>query len=385
MKICQLCTVDFTLYHFLLPLMHRLRDEGHDVAGVCAAGPLAQAVADNGFTVHDIPLHRSANPLRNRRAYTALCDLFRAEAYDMVHVHTPVAGFVGRAAAARTGVPRVVYTAHGFFFHEHMPPVRRASHISLEWLAGRVTHTLFTQSEEDAATARRLGLCRTGDIMAIGNGSDPGVFRPAAGGDAGNDGQVRAKLRTALGTPEARVVIVMIGRLVAEKGYVELCEAMRSVNAELWVVGERLESDHADGVESLIDAVAMDPDWADRIRFLGYRDDVPDLLRAADIFTLPSHREGMPRSVIEAMLTGLPVVATNIRGVREELVHGTTGLLVPVRDSAALATALNQLVADSDERARMGAEGLARARALYDESHVLDRQIDHLALRRTGG
>ena len=73
------------------------------------------------------------------------------------------------------------------------------------------------------------------------------------------------------------------------------------------------------------------------------------------------------------------------RGVREELVHGTTGLLVPVRDSAALATALNQLVADSDERARMGAEGLARARALYDESHVLDRQIDHLALRRTGG
>jgi glycosyltransferase involved in cell wall biosynthesis len=382
MKICQLCTVDFTLYHFLLPLMHRLRDEGHDVAGACATGPLAQVVADSGFTVHDIPLHRSANPLQNRRAYTALCDLFREETYDMVHVHTPVAGFVGRAAAARTRVPHVVYTAHGFFFHEHMPPVRRATYISLEWLAGRVTHTLFTQSEEDAATAQRLGLCRTGDVKAIGNGSDPAVFRPAADED---DRQVRVKLRTALGTPEARIVIVMIGRLVAEKGYVELCEAMRGVDAELWVVGERLESDHADGVESLIDAVAQDPDQADRIRFLGYRNDVPDLLRAADIFTLPSHREGMPRSVIEAMLTGLPVVATDIRGVREEVVHGTTGLLVPVRDSAALTTALNQLVADSHERIRMGTEGLTRARALYDEDHVLDRQIDHLALRRTTG
>jgi glycosyltransferase involved in cell wall biosynthesis len=379
MKICQLCTVDFTLYHFLLPLMRRLREEGHEVTGVCAGGPLAQAVADEGFAIYDIPLRRSANPARNRRAYAALCDQFRAEAYDLVHVHTPVAGFVGRAAAARTGVPRVIYTAHGFFFHEHMPPARRAAHIGLEWFAGRFTHTLFTQSEEDAATARRLGLCRTGDVHAIGNGSDPGVFRPAT------DGQMRAELRSEIGTPAGRVVIVMIGRLVAEKGHVELCEAMRTVDAELWVVGERLKSDHADRVGSLIDTVAQDPDRAGRIRFLGYRQDIPNLLRAADIFTLPSHREGMPRSVIEAMLTGLPVVATNIRGVREEVVDGTTGLLVPVRDVAALATALNRLVTDGGERARMGAEGLSRARALYDENLVLDRQIDHLGLRRTTG
>lgn len=379
MKICQLCTVDFTLYHFLLPLMRRLRDEGHDVAGVCADGPLARAVANEGFTVHAIPLQRSANPLRNRRAYGSLCSLFQTEAYDLVHVHTPVAGVVGRAAAARTGVPRVVYTAHGFFFHEHMPPVHRATHISLEWLAGRFTDTIFTQSEEDAAAARRLRLCRTGDVVAIGNGSDPKLFHPAG------DGVVREEIRKSVGTPEGRVVIVMIGRLVAEKGYFELCEAMRNVDAELWIIGERLISDHADGVGPLIDAVAQDTDRANRIRFLGYRDDVADLLRAADIFTLPSHREGMPRSVIEAMLTGLPVVATNIRGVREEVVDGTTGLLVPVRDHVALATALNRLVADVDERNRMGAESLSRARALYDENHVLDRQVDHLGLRRIAG
>ena len=382
MKICQLCTVDFTLYHFLLPLMTRLRDEGHDVAGACATGELSQKVADAGFAVHDVPLYRSANPLRNLRAFHALRKLFHEEAFDLVHVHTPVAGFVGRAAAARAGVPRIVYTAHGFFFHEHMPPVRRAMHIGIEWLAGRATHTLFTQSEEDAATARRLGLCRTGDVHAIGNGSDPGVFRPVTTED---ETHARAALRESVGTPADRIVIIMIGRLVAEKGHIELCEAMRDVDAELWVVGERLKSDHADGLGALVDTVANDPDRADRIRFLGYRPDIPELLRAGDIFTLPSHREGMPRSIIEAMLTGLPVVATNIRGVREEVVDETTGLLVPARNAAALANALRRLVSDARARSRMGSNGLTRARELYDEDLVLTRQIDHLELRRPTG
>ena len=126
----------------------------------------------------------------------------------------------------------------------------------------------------------------------------------------------------------------------------------------------------------------QDPDLRGRIRFLGYRADMPELMRAADIFTLPSHREGMPRSVIEAMLTGLPVVATDIRGTREEVVDGETGLLVPVRDSASLAAALSELVRDRERRASMGQNGRARARELFDERLVLERQIAHLGLNR---
>lgn len=376
LKICQLCTVDFTLYHFLLPLMRRMREEGHDVVGICAPGPLADRVAAEGFRVVPVPLRRSGNPLRNLRALGALTRLFRTEDFDLIHVHTPVAALIGRAAAAAARARRVVYTAHGFYFHEGMDPARRHVHQALEWLAGRGTATLFTQSEEDAATARRLGLCRSGDIMAIGNGSDPARFAPDPGGTSRRD------LRAALGTPPDRTVVLMIGRMVAEKGYPELFEAMRDVDAELWVAGERLASDHAGDVGPRVEAIRADPALADRIRFLGYRTDIPDLLRAADIFTLPSHREGMPRSIIEAMLTGLPVVATDIRGSREEVVDGETGLLVPVRDPAALAEALQRLAGDAELRARMGAAGLARARALYDERLVLDRQIDHLGLRR---
>ena len=103
-------------------------------------------------------------------------------------------------------------------------------------------------------------------------------------------------------------------------------------------------------------------------------------MRAVDIFTLPSHREGMPRSIIEAMMTGLPVVATDIRGSREEVVNGETGFLVPVRDAQALATALAGLADDGAFRWKIGSAGRARALDLYDEAKVINRQLERLRL-----
>ena len=378
MKICQLCAVDFSLYHFLLPLMQAMAAAGHEVVGVSADGPLLAEVRKAGIRVETAPIARSYNLAAHLHAYRALVALFRRERFDLVHVHTPVASLVGRLAAWRAGVPRIVYTAHGFYFHERMAGPKRFAFMALEWLAGRVTDVLFTQAEEDAATARRCRLIRGDLIQAIGNGVDPRVFHPA------EDAAERRRIRAANGTPDGAVVILMVGRLVAEKGYPELFRAMSEVDAELWVVGERLASDHASAIDSAVAEVERDPVLARRIRFLGYRRDVPALLRAADIFTLPSHREGMPRSIIEAMMTGLPVVATDIRGSREEVVPGETGALVPVNDAKALAGALNGLVADAGLRARWGAAGRARALMLYDESKVVARQLDLLGLAEPG-
>jgi glycosyltransferase involved in cell wall biosynthesis len=375
MKICQLCAVDFTLYHFLLPLMRAQRAAGHEVVGVCAPGALADAVRAEGFRVETLPFARRLDPRAHMRAYRAASALFAREGFDLVHVHTPIAALIGRLAAARRGVKRIVYTAHGFYFHERMALPARAAFAGLEWLGGRFTDVLFTQAEEDAATARRLGLCRRGGLIAaIGNGSDPGRFFPAAGPEA------RAAARGRLGLASARPAIGCVARLVAETGYPELFAAMRDVDADLWVVGERLASDHAGSIAADIAAVEADPGRAGRIRFLGYRADVPELLRAADIFVLPSHREGMPRSIIEAMLSGLPVVATDIRGSREEVVPGETGELVPVAAPDALAVALRTLAEDPRLRARMAAAGLARARALYDEKFIISRQLSLLGL-----
>ena len=374
-KIAQLCAVDFTLRHFLLPLMEGLRAEGHEVVGICAEGPLLEPVRAAGFRVEPVKIERSFNLFRHIGAYREMKALFRRERFDIVHVHTPVAALVGRLAARTAKVPRIVYTAHGFYFHEHMGALKRAVFVALEWLAGRVTHVLLTQAEEDAKTARRLGLIRGEIIEAIGNGVDPARFHPAS--DAGE----RATIRASLGASDDAVAIMTVGRLVAEKGYPELFEAMRAVPAaELWVIGERLASDHAESIANNIAAAESDPDLGPRIRFLGYREDVANLLRAADIFVLASHREGMPRSIIEAMMTGLPVVSTDIRGAREEVVAGETGTLIPVNEPDALAGALDRLVRDTALRKKLGSAGRKRALSHFDEAEIVWRQIVLLGL-----
>jgi glycosyltransferase involved in cell wall biosynthesis len=209
-----------------------------------------------------------------------------------------------------------------------------------------------------------LGIAR--HAVACGNGRDPARFRPDPG--------ARARIRAALGVPEGRVVVIAVSRLVRHKGHPELLAAMREVDAELWVVGNRLESDHGDDLEPYFAGAGL----GGRLRRLGYREDVPALLAAADIFVLPSHFEGLPMSVIEAMLTGLPVVATDIRGPREQVVEGETGLLVAPMQAAPLAAALRRLVDDPAARARMGAAGRVRALDLYDEARVVARTLDLL-------
>ncbi len=156
-------------------------------------------------------------------------------------------------------------------------------------------------------------------------------------------------------------MIIAVSRLVWHKGYPELAAAMRSVpEAELWVVGERLDSDRGADMAALLRAAGL----GYRLRMLGYRTDIPALLAAADIFTLPSRFEGLPMSVIEAMLTGLPVVATNVRGPAEQVVDGVTGLSVPPGDAPALGAALGRLARDPDLRARMGQAGPAAGAGL---------------------
>jgi glycosyltransferase involved in cell wall biosynthesis len=367
LKIIELTNVDFSLRHFLLPLMRGIRARGHEVVGVCADGPLLAQVRAEGFRVVGLPLARRVSPLAHARAFLALVRLFRAERPDLVHAHMPISGFLARLAARCAGVPRIAYTCHGFWFNNPGPWPRRAAGFVMEWLAGRLTDIYLTVSQEEAADARRLHI--SARATPVGNGRDPAVFRP--------DPATRARIRAALAVPDDRVVVIAVSRLVRHKGYPELAAAMRDLpQAELWVVGERLASDR--GLDML--AVLREAGLGARLRLLGYREDVPALLAAADIFALPSHFEGLPMSVIEAMLTGLPVVATDISGPREQVVDGKTGLLVPPHQVPPLAVALTRLSSDPALRAAMGAAGRERACALYDEAQVVARTLDLLGL-----
>lgn len=371
LKVCQLINVDFALNHFVLPLMRAIRARGHEVVGASAEGPLLGAARGEGFRIAAVPFRRSYDVFAHARAFAFLVRFFRQERFDLLHVHTPLAALIGRLAGRAAGVPTIAYTAHGFYFHDRMGWAARAAHIGLERLGAAATDILMTQSAEDAASARHLGLAPKGVVHAIGNGVDLGVFRPDPG--------ARAPVRAELGVDEDAVVAVMTGRLVAEKGYPELFRAAaRTENLHLWCIGSRLASDHADPISA--DIAAARAAMGSRLRLLGYRTDVARLLAAADLFVLPSHREGMPRSIIEAMACGLAAIATDIRGAREEVMAGETGLLVPVGDVDALQAALARLAGNGDLRARMGSAGLARARQFHDEARIIARQIAILGL-----
>lgn len=369
MKILELANVDFSLRHFLLPVMRGARARGHEVVGISAEGPLLDVARDEGFRIIPVPMQRSLNPRAHLPALRELRRIMREEKFDLVHAHMPISGLLARAAAKLERVPRIAYTCHGFLFNQPGPLWRRGLSLSMEWLGGRMTDTFLTVSEQEAADARRLWIHR--NAVATGNGRDPALFHP--------DAIARAALRAEMGVAETDCVIIGISRLVRHKGWPELLQAMEAVpHAHLWVVGERLASDHGEDLTPHFARAAaiLGP----RLRMLGYRHDVARLLQAADIFALPSHFEGLPMSTIEAMLTGLPVVSTDIRGCREQVVDGQTGLLVPPMQVAPLGAALARLAADAPLRQSMGAAGLLRARQRFTESAVVGRTLDLLGL-----
>ena len=371
MKILEITNVDFSLRHFLLPLMRALRARGHDVVGVCAEGSLLDLPRAEGFRVLTPPLARSLNPLAQFRAFAALVALIRAERPDLVHAHMPISGLLARLAARIAGVPGIAYTCHGFLFNQPGPWWRGRLALLLERAAGRITGRFLTVSEEEAADARRLGIHP--GAVAVLNGRDPARFRP--------DPEARARLRAEFGAGAADCVVITVSRLVRHKGFSELLQAMRATppTCVLWVVGERLPSDHGEELEPHFARAAEV--LGRRLLRLGYRHDVPALLAAADVFCLPSHFEGLPMSIIEAMLTGLPVVATAIRGPREQVVDGVTGYLVPFDGAtpdamvAPLAAALSRLAEAPARRAALGEAGRARALERFDEAKVLARTV----------
>lgn len=374
MKILQMCAVDFTIRQFLLPLGTALKRAGHEVVFASAAGRYVPEIEAAGFRFLDNPVARSMNVASHAGAIWRTVRLLRRERFDVVHVHTPIAALVGRIAAKLAGVPVKIYTAHGFYFHDEMAARKRAIYVGMEKVGARCGDFIMTVSREDEEAALRLGIARAGEIETIYNGVDVGHFDAAR-----FSAEERARRRREARIPQDARVVGIVGRLVREKGFGELLDAFVEVSRkhpDVWllVVGDVLESDR-DGIKAeFLERAERAGVWG-RIVLSGLVEDTAPWLAMMDLFALPSYREGMPVSLLEAMAMGLPAIATDIRGCREEVEAGVTGLLVPARDAGALALAMDEMLSDGTRMTAMGEAGRARVLAHFDIEKVVAHQI----------
>jgi glycosyltransferase involved in cell wall biosynthesis len=373
LKVCQVCAVDFTVDKFLIPLIDGMESEGWFVTTVCSNGPAISKLRSQGYQIHTIPIARSVNPFKAIRSIILLYFFFKKQKFDIIHVHTPVASLLARIAAKLSCKSYMIYTAHGFYFHDNMKSVIKYFFITLEKIAGRLTNLLFCQSQEDATDAAKYGIMDKNNILTIGNGVDVSKY------DFAKFYPLFNSIRTDLRIPLEAKVIGIVARMVKEKGYNEFLNSAITLSQNhkdvyFLLIGGKLESDHDKGVDEMLEIAKMK--LGNKLIDLGLRNDVARLISIMDIFCLPSYREGLPRTIIEAMFLKKPVVATDIRGCREEVTHNKTGLLVPVRNHVALTNALDYLLNNLNVAKEMGESGCLIAQKLYNEKNIVHLQID---------
>jgi glycosyltransferase involved in cell wall biosynthesis/ribosomal protein S18 acetylase RimI-like enzyme len=364
-KVAHLATTDMTVKHLLLPQLVHLRGEGWDVSAISAEGPWVKQIEAAGIRhVAWASATRRWDPAADVRAFAELIAILRRERFDVLHCHNPKPGFLGRLAGRIVGVPTIINTVHGFWATPEDRARRRWPVMGAEWLAGRWSRLELYQSQEDLAWAERTGIAVPGRSRLLGNGVDLRLFDPRASRPH------REQVRRDLGIPLDAVVVGTVGRIVIEKGYRELLAAadrIRAKHPDVWflLVGEP-DRDKDDLL------APAELERLDRVVVTGWREDVPRLMGAMDVFVLASWREGLPRSAIEAAATGLPMVLTDIRGCREVAGEGAA-MLVPVRNVDALVDAVEDLIEDPARRAELGERAWWRARTMFDERTVLER------------
>lgn len=368
-SVAHITTVDLSLRYLLLNQLRSIQEAGYQVVGISSPGSDVPFIEAAGIRHISIPITRNLTPLADLRSFWRLYRIMGRERFTIIHTHTPKPGFLGQIAAKMAGVPIIINTLHGFYFHDHMHPALRRFYITLEKIAARCSDVILSQNREDIETAIREGICPPEKIKHLGNGIDIQRF------DLANlSWQDVVHKRLEVGLPDGAKVVGFVGRLVREKGLLELFAAARIVREQVPDV-RFLFVGPVDTVKSdaLTPDTAQQYGIADICHFLGMRQDMPELYALMDVFVLPSHREGFPRAPMEASAMKVPCVVTNIRGCREVVEHNRNGLMVPLGDVQALADAIVKLLSDREKAQRMGEEGRRMAETLFDEKLMFAR------------
>lgn len=326
-----------------------LQQKGVLVAVACGTdGVLRQELAKTNIPFFRIQgLQRSINPLQDLTAVGSLMRIIRKFKPDIVSTHTAKAGMVGRLASLLTGVP-VLFTAHGWQFAEGISAFQKTLVLSIEWFLARFTARIITVSSYDRQLALRYRVARPSKILLIHNGM-PWLEPP-------KDNNF---------TPPR---IIMVARFQPQKDHESFFQALEKIKDRSWQVDLVGDGPDMEYWQKRVGAYS----WADRVTFRGQVLNVPQLMAESDIFVLSSLWEGFPRSILEAMRAQLPVVCSDVGGVRESVVDGVTGFVVPPRQPKMLAERLAGLLDDPDLRTRMGKSGRER----FEKEFTFDAMLE---------
>jgi glycosyltransferase involved in cell wall biosynthesis len=374
MRVLLFANTEWYLYNFRRSLAQMLRSRGHEVILVAPPGPYIRKLEELGFRCYEAPMgRRSLNPLRELRLVFWLWRLLRRERIEAVHGFTikcvVYASIAGRFAATRSGLPVRVnsVTGMGYVFSSDdlaarllRPIVKSLLRYSL---SGSGSHLILQNQDDRRFFTDVIGLAAAQTSLIAGSGVDLSRFIPA-------DPAVVAS------RPTSTVRVLLAARLLWDKGIAEYIEAARILrkagkNHELLLAGMPDSGNPA--------AVPEDDvrHWVAEglVNWLGHVEDMPALFGTIDIVVLPSYREGFPKTLIEAAACGLPLITTDVPGCREVITHGVEGLLIPPRDGAALAAAIDALASNPQLRRDQGAAARRRAVAEFDDRSVNERTI----------
>lgn len=322
-----------------------------------------QSLESEGVTLFQIDFHRDIKKMNNHiRAYQQLKRVMTLHTYTFIHCHSPIGGVVGRLVARQTNTP-CMYTAHGFHFFKGSPSLNWMLYYPVERTLARLTDTIVTINEEDYSRAQTFKTSHTYRI-------------PGIGVDTKRIEQVkinRPQKRRSFGVEaEADFVLLSVGELNENKNHETIIRAIASLQdptIRYWIAGT---GDGRERLEQVIHELGLE----DRVRLLGFRDDVFEIMKAADCFVFPSKREGLGMAALEAMAAGLPIITSNIHGINDYSVDGVTGFKCAPNDVEGFARAIQTMRFDFDLSRQMGLRNTESAKA-YDieRSHAEMKNI----------
>ena len=369
-KIILISTVDLSMRYMLLGYMLFLKELGYDILGLSAPGPEIEHVEAAGIRHISVDMTRRITPLRDILSLVGIYRVLRRERPQIVHTHTPKASLLGQLAARMARVPIVVNTVHGLYFHEGMSAAMAKAFVAVERVAASCSDEIFFVSREDVKTAERLRIARSSRLLHIGNGISIERFDPKT-----VTREAKERLRAQLGISADAPVVGFVGRLVREKGVLDLLAATAEIKNRFPMVRFLMVGPvDAEKRDAITPAIAADFGISEACVFTGMRQDMPELFAIMDVFVLPSYREGVPRTPMEACSMGVPCVVTDVRGCREVVTNGVNGFVVPPRCPAEIARSVMAILQDPALAKRLATECLRTSRAEFDEVPIFKFQ-----------